>query len=146
MTRYFEDLTIGDTHTTASYAMTGEEIVTFAERYDPQPIHTDPSAAAESFFGGLIASGWHTASVCMRLIVDALADSAWVGAKGLDELRWIRPVRPGDELTVDVEVVDKEPSSNLTGIGEVRLRVTGRNQADEAVISWTAISLVRRRT
>lgn len=145
MTRYFEDLAVGDRYTTDSATVTREDIVSFASEYDPQPIHTDEAAASTSAFGGLIASGWHTASVCMRLIVDHLHDEAWVGARGVDELRWIRPVRPGDELAVTVEVVDKRPETSLPDVGEVDLRVTGFNQDDEAVVSWIALSLLEHR-
>ncbi|MFP4590757.1 MAG: MaoC family dehydratase [Halobacteriales archaeon] len=145
MTRYFEDLTVGDRYETGTYEMTAEEIVSFAERYDPQPIHVDEAAARETIFGGLIASGWHTASACMRLLVDDLYDDAWVAARGVDRLRWIRPVRPGDVLAVAVAVVDKNPRPGPDGVGEVHLEVTGTNADDEAVISWVALSLVKCR-
>ncbi|MFW6448152.1 MAG: MaoC family dehydratase [Halobacteriota archaeon] len=145
MTRYFEDLAIGDRYETDTYEFSAEEIVAFAERYDPQPMHVDERAARETMFGGLIASGWHTAAACMRLLVEALHDEAWVAARGIDRLRWIRPVRPGDTLAVTVEVVDKDPEPGPIGVGEVHLEVTGTNDADEAVITWVALSLVRTR-
>lgn len=145
MPRYYEDMTVGDRFETGAYEMTAEEIVNFASRYDPQPLHVDEAAARESVFGGLIASGWHTASACMRLLVDDLHDEAWVAARGLDRLRWIRPVRPGDVLSVAVEVVGKDPEPGPAGVGEVNLDVTGTNAAGEAVVNWVALSLVERR-
>mgnify|MGYP000607413449 CR=1 FL=1 len=140
---YFEDLTVGETDSFGSYEVTTAEITEFAERYDPQPFHTDPEAAAASPFGGLVASGWHTAGMTMRLLVDNhLAGGAARGALGVDELRWRRPVRPGDELTVTTEIVDKEEWDDDSGL--VSVRITTEADAEE-VLSMVALVLYERR-
>jgi acyl dehydratase len=151
MVRYFEDIEIGETHEHGSYDVTEEEIVEFAEQYDPQPFHTDPEAAKETSFGGLAASGWHTAAMCMRLLVEAMEEAEWAsqGARGVDELRWIRPVRPGDSITAEYEVIEKR-DGDRPGIGEVDSRLTGyRGGADgeerEPVISWIGLGMVEKR-
>ncbi|WP_254863616.1 MaoC family dehydratase [Halovivax gelatinilyticus] len=145
MPEYYEDISIGDTREFGERTVTKDEIVEFAEKYDPQPIHVDESAAEATMFGGLIASGWHTAAICMRLFVDHMADETWVGARGVDELRWIRPVRPGDTLSLSVEVVEKRPDESNPEVGRVHTRLTATNQRDEAVISWIGLGMVRRR-
>lgn len=145
MPRYFEDIAVGEQHAFGSRTVTEEAITDFATRFDPQPIHLDASAAEASAFGGLIASGWHTAAECMRMLVDNLADEAWAGAKGVDELRWIEPVRPGDTLSLEVEVVDKDADGAPAGLGLVEIRLTGRNQRDDPVISWLGLALFERR-
>jgi acyl dehydratase len=118
----YEDVEVGATTTHGEYEVTREELLTFAEQYDPQPFHTDEAAAEESLFGGLVASGWHTAAVTMRLVVDGvLSESGAMGAVGVDELRWPNPVRPGDVLSVEVEILGKEPWRE--GIGVVRTRI-----------------------
>ncbi|QPV63950.1 MaoC family dehydratase [Halosimplex litoreum] len=141
---YFEDLTVGDTGEYGSYEVTAAEVTDFAERYDPQPFHTDPEAAADSPFGGLVASGWHTAAMTMRLLVEGfLADGATRGALGVDELRWRRPVRPGDELTVRTEVVDTDEWDDESGVVSVRITT----EADgESALSMVALVLYERRT
>jgi acyl dehydratase len=146
MVRYFEDIEIGETHEHGSYDVTEEEIIEFAEQYDPQPFHTDPEAAKETSFGGLAASGWHTAAMCMRLLVEAMEDAEWAsqGARGVDELRWIRPVRPGDSISAEYEVVEKR-DGDRPGIGEVDSRLTGYRDGDEAVISWIGLGMVEKR-
>ena len=144
MTTYYEDVTPGDTERFGSYEMTREEIQRFARQYDPQWFHTDPERAAESSpYGGLIASGWHTASATMRLLVDnVLQDAAAVGAKGLEELRWPAPVRPGDRLTVEYEVLDTQPDT--PDRGEVRAQT--RTYADEELVCvMTSRSMYLRR-
>lgn len=142
--RYFEDLTVGETQEFGEYHVTREEIVSFAEQYDPQAFHLDESA--ESPFGGLVASGWHTAAMCMRMLVDGpLQDQASMGARGVDELRWRRPVRPGDRLHLRTELVDKRPSESDPRRGYVDNSLEGINQNDEVVISWTGLGLVERR-
>ncbi|PSQ30977.1 dehydratase [Halobacteriales archaeon QS_9_67_15] len=119
---YFEDLTVGETAEFGTYEVTADEMTSFAEQYDPQPFHTDPEAAAETPFGGLVASGWHTASVTMRLLVDDhLSEGAARGALGVDDLRWRRPVRPGDELTVRTEIVDKEDWDDENGLVSIEI-------------------------
>lgn len=144
MPNYYESLTVGDTETFGERTITREEIITFAEQYDPQPFHTDEEAAEQSLFGGLVASGWHTAAVCMRLFVDHAADDAWLGARGIDELRWIDPVRPGDTLSVTTEIVDKRPSGSDPTLGHVDSKLTATNQHDDPVLSWIGLAIVRR--
>jgi acyl dehydratase len=140
---YFEDLEVGATETTGSREVTAEEIVSFAEQYDPQPFHVDVEAAAETPFGGLVASGWHTAAVTMRLLVeDVLAGTATRGALGVDELRWHRPVRPGDTLTVETEIVDKEDWSDEAGLARVRIETTADG---DPAMSMVGLVLFARR-
>jgi acyl dehydratase len=146
MTRYFEDFEVGDVYEPdARYEVTRDEIVEFAERYDPQRFHLDEDAAEESLFGSLAASGWHTTAMCMRLLVDGVLDEASMGARGIDEIRWNRPVHPGDTLRIEVEVLDKRPSESRPEIGHVRTRLVGYNQDDEAVVEWVALGMFRRR-
>ena len=142
--KYYEDFEIGDTQTFGEASLTASEIVDFGERYDPQPFHTDPEAAAESIYGGLIASGWQTAGVTMRLLVEhVFADTAAQGAIGVDDLRFSAPVRPGDTLTVESRIVDTEPYSD--GLGLVRGQVTVTNQHDETVMTMVGLLLFERR-
>jgi len=122
MPRYFEDISVGDTESFGAYTVTREEIIEFARQYDPQPFHVDSEAAAQSPFGGLVASGWHTAAMTMRVLVDGfLAESESRGALGVDELRWYDPVRPGDTLTAETEVIATEPWDDDYGKVEVRV-------------------------
>lgn len=146
MTIYFEDVEVGESHELGSRTVTREEILEFAEEYDPQPFHVDEGAAEESMYGGLIASGWHTAALSMRLFVDGwMTDRASMGARGVDELRWYRPVRPGDTLSASVEVLGKRPSESAPDRGHVRTKLVGRNGGGERVISWTALGMIERR-
>jgi len=142
--KYFEELTVGDGDSFGDYEVTREEVTEFAGQYDPQPIHTDPAAAAESMFGELVASGWHTAAMTMRLLVDGrLADSRALGALGVDSLRWPEPVRPGDRLSVGTEIRGKEPFDDERG--RVAIAVTTTNQRGETVLSMVAQVLWERR-
>ena len=141
---YFEDLEVGDTREFGSYEATKEEILEFAEQYDPQPFHVDEEQAEQSMFGGLIASGWHTASMTMRMLVDnVMAESKATGAVGVDELRWRQPVRPGDTLTVETEVLAKEPDY-MPGIGLVRSGTTVYGDGTE-VMSFVGLVLYEMR-
>ncbi|MBX0321529.1 MaoC family dehydratase [Halomicroarcula sp. F13] len=141
---YFEDLSVGETDQFGSYEVTREEITTFAGTYDPQPFHTDPAAAEDSMFGGLVASGWHTAAMTMRLLVDhQLSASGAMGALGVDSLRWPTPVYPGDTLSVGTEIVEKEAWDDDRG--RVATEVTTTTQADETVLSMVGQVLWRRR-
>ena len=143
---YYEDVEVGDVTEHGSTTVTKEEIVEFAEEFDPQPFHLDEAAAEESIFGGLAASGWHTASMCMRLLVDGvLNDQASQGAAGVDELRWKRPVRPGDTLSIEVEILEKEPHPRDPTRGRLRTELRGYNQDDEEVISWVGLAMIERR-
>ena len=145
MTRYFEDFATGDTFELGTYHVTADEIRSFAEQYDPQWFHTDPERAREeSMYGGLIASGWHTAAMTMRLLVDGLlADAASLGAKGVDDLRWRHPVFPGDTLSASVEVVETDPERPQRGL--VRLGVTTTNDSGDEVFSMVGNVLFARR-
>jgi acyl dehydratase len=118
--RYFEDFEIGEVTELGPIGVSEEEIVEFASRYDPQPFHIDPEAAASSPFGGLIASGWHTTALFMGMFVRGiLLDSASMGSPGVEEIRWTAPVRPGDQLTGRVTVTDVQPSAKTPGRGTV---------------------------
>ena len=146
MAQFFEDFRPGDVTDTASVTVTKEEILAFGRQFDPQPFHVDEEAARRSSYGGLIASGWHTAALCMRLIVGLLGPgSGSLGSPGVDELRWLKPVRPGDELSVHVEVLEAIPSRSKPDRGLVKLRYTMRNQNGEDVMTMIALGLVLRR-
>lgn len=132
---YFEDFEIGQSIELGSYEVSEEEILEFARKYDPQPFHIDPQAAQSSMFKGLIASGWHTASICMRLYVDAILNhSSSMGSPGIDELRWKRPVRPGDTLTGTFTLLEK--SDFRKGIGMIRGRAELKNQDGRTVMTF----------
>jgi len=144
--QYYEDIEVGDVTECGSTTVTKEEIIEFAEEFDPQPFHVDEEAAEDTMFGGLAASGWHTASLCMRLLVDGvLSEQASQGAAGVDELRWKRPVRPGDTISVEVEVLEKEPHPKDPTRGRMRSELRGYNQDGEEVISWVGLGMVERR-
>ncbi|MCU4718486.1 MaoC family dehydratase [Halapricum hydrolyticum] len=140
---YFEDLSVGDTETFGTYTVTREEIVEFARQYDPQPFHVDPEAAAQSPFGGLVASGWHTTAMTMRVLVDGfLARAATRGALGVDELRWYDPVRPGDTLSARSEVLATESWSDDYGKADVRVET---RVEDDVVCSMIGLILFAKR-
>jgi acyl dehydratase len=143
---YLEDFAAGQIFRSASLRVDTAEIKGFATQYDPQPFHLDDTAAQATLFGGLAASGWHTAALTMRLLVDGGAPIAGgiIGA-GTDELRWPRPVRPGDELRVESEVLEVRPSRSRPQQGLVKLRSTTLNQNDEPVQIMVANLLVPRR-
>jgi acyl dehydratase len=144
--RYFEDYVPGSVHELGMAVVDEAEIVEFARRYDPQPIHTDPQWARSGPFGGLIASGWHTAAITMRLLADQyLSPAASLASPGIDELRWLRPVRPGDELRVRVTVVEARPSRSKPDRGLLRSRVEVLDADGSAVMTLIALNLVRRR-
>ncbi|MDF9746876.1 MaoC family dehydratase [Natrinema salsiterrestre] len=144
--RYYEDLEVGDTREFGEYHVTKEEIIEFAEKYDPQPFHVDEEAAEDSAFGELVASGWHTASMCMRLLVDGpIQDRASMGARGVDELRWKQPVKPGDTLSIRTEILDKQVSESDPRRGYVDSRLEGVTQDGDVVISWIAHGMIARR-
>jgi acyl dehydratase len=144
--RYLEDLEVGDVIELGSTSVTEDEIVAFATRFDPQPFHLDDDAAAASPFGGLIASGWHTCALYMRLLVDGfLGEVASFGSPGMDELRWLRPVRPGDTLHGRYEVVEVRPSASRPDRGSVRARAVLTDDAGREVLTMQAVNLVGRR-
>lgn len=146
-TRYLDDLTPGQQFTTPGVTLTEAEIIDFAWRYDPQSFHLDANAAADSPYGGLIASGFQSLAVCFRLFIQSgvLAESS-LGSPGIDELRWLAPVRPGDTLHCTIEVLEVRPSSSKPDRGIARLRYQAVNQRQEAVLSFIVNHLLRRRT
>jgi len=144
--RYFEDYIEGDVHSFGSIAVEADEIVSFARRFDPQDFHIDPVAAKRTPFDGLIASGWHTAGLMMRLYVEHyLTHVASLASPGLDELRWHKPVRPGDRLSVRVSVLKAAPSRSKPDRGAVTSFIEVLNQADEIVMTLKAINIIARR-
>ena len=144
--RYFEDFAVGQTFDLGSRKLEADEIVAFAREYDPQPFHTDERAAAATPFGGLIASGWHTAAVFMRLYCDGLLnDTASLGSPGVDELRWLHPVRPGDTLTGSLTVLETRPSSTRPNRGTILLGCSLTNQDGVEVLTMRARGLFGRR-
>lgn len=144
--RYLEDLSVGQRYAGGSVALDAEAIRAFAGAFDPQPFHLDEAAAQASIFGRLVASGWHTMALTMRLLVECELRPAWglIGL-GADELRWPRPVLPGDVLHVQWEVLEVLPSRSKPDRGTVRLGVTTRNQREEVVLTLTTTILVPRR-
>src|SRR3989449_945428 len=143
--RYFEDLKAGDRFKSGAYKVTEEQIVSFAREFDPQPFHLDPAVARQTMFKELIASGWHTAAITMRLFVQALNFAEGAIGLGVDELRWPNAVRPGDVLQVETEIVDLRESRSKPSHGIVRLRDVTTNQRGEVVQTMTASALVLRR-
>jgi acyl dehydratase len=144
--RWFEDFKPGDVARFGDCEMTEAEIIAFATSYDPQPFHTDPEAARDSIFGGLIASGWNTASVVMRLLVDHyISPGSSLGSPGIDELRWLKPVRPGDRLSVRVTVQECIPSRSKPDRGVVRSLTEAINQHGEPVMSMRGMNMLRTR-
>ena len=143
---YFEDYQAGSVRELGSLVVDEAEVIAFAKRYDPQPFHTDPEAARHSAFGGLIASGWHTTAMVMRLLVDHyLSPTTSLGSPGVDELRWLRPVRPGDVLSVRATVLETKRSSTKPDRGLIRTQLEAINQQGEVVMSLTPMSFVRCR-
>jgi len=141
----YETVEVGDVDEFGSYQMTEEEMIAFAEQYDPQPFHVDPEAAREYPYGGLIASGWHTCAVTMRLLVEnQFRDGDNLGSPGVDELRWHEPVRPGDTLGVRVEVTNKRPLESDPNRGLVQSTVETRREDGTLVLSWESNVFVRR--
>jgi acyl dehydratase len=145
--RYFEDYVGGDVHEFGSIVVEEDEVIAFARRFDPQPFHVDPNAAKLTQFGGLIASGWHTAALAMRLFADNyLTQVASLASPGVDELRWRKPVRPGDILSMRVTVLKAVPSKSRPDRGAITSLVELFNQANEAVMTFKCINFVGRRT
>src|SRR6201987_3475222 len=144
--RYLEDFAVGQTFSSGRLRIHGERALAFAAEFDPQPFHLDEAAACRSIFGGLTASGWHTAAVTMRLLVESELNPAGglIGA-GFDECRWPRPVRPGDELRVECEVIEVRPSRSRPQQGLIKLRTTTLNQDGEVVLTYVANLVVLRR-
>jgi len=141
--RYFEDYTPGAVFTSGAIAVSEAEIIDFARQYDPQAMHTDPAAARNGRFGGLIASGWHTAALMMRLFAtNFLSPASSVASPGIDELRWLQPVRPGDSLRLRVTIIEARRSRSRPAEGIVRSFIEVLNQNDAVVMSLKPISLI----
>ncbi len=144
---YFEDFQVGQVYELGSYTVSEEQILTFAREFDPQPFHVDSVLAAESIYGGIIASGLHTASIFMRLLYDGLlCRSASMGSPGQDELRWLRPVRPGDTLTARGTVEELIPSKSKPDRGLVRKSYEVLNQHGEKVMTMRGLGMFGRRS
>jgi len=144
--RYFEDFKPGDVIELGSRTISKESILAFAREFDPQPFHTDEEAAKRSIYGGLLASGWHTGSLLMRILNDGLLkDTASLGSPGVDELRWLKPVRPGDVLSARMTVLESIPSRSKPDRGLIRSLMELRNQHGEVVVSVRGLSLLGRR-
>jgi len=144
---YFDDLEVGQETQFGHYDVTREEVLEFARKYDPQPFHLNDEAAAQTHFGRLAASGWHTCAMTMAVIVRRLSEDrqAGLGSPGVDELRWLRPVYPGDRLTVNGKIVEKTPSRSKPDIGSIRTETIVTNQDDVRVMRFISIVLMRRR-
>jgi acyl dehydratase len=144
--RFFEDYTVGEAFEYGDHQITEDEIVEFARRYDPQPFHIDAEAARQSIYGGLIASGWMTGSVMMRMLVDHFVSPlSGMGSPGIDELRWLKPVRPGDRLRVRLTVLEKRRSKTRPDRGLILLQQEALNQNDEVVMTIRSWGLYRCR-
>ncbi|GAB3042699.1 MaoC family dehydratase [Parafrigoribacterium mesophilum] len=144
--RYFEDYQPGISCVCGNTLVTEEEILRFAREFDPQTMHVDPAAAETGPFHGLIASGWHTAAMVMRITVEHFLNSAAsLASPGVNDLRWLKPVRPGDTLRVRFTILDSRPSQSKPDRGLVRTNTEVLNQSDEVVMSMTALNMIRRR-
>jgi acyl dehydratase len=143
---FFEDFELGATREAGPVTIEEPELLAFARRFDPQPFHLDPDAAARSIYGGVIASGWHTAAIAHRLVVDMIGpDSGSQGSPGADELRWLAPVRAGDALRLRATVIEVRPSQSKPDRGSVRLRYELFNQTGAIVMTMIGIGIFRRR-
>jgi acyl dehydratase len=156
--KFFEDIAIGERAELGSHTFTADDIKRFARKYDPQPFHLDETAAAQSHFGALVASGWHTASTWMRLMVEhqrredearrarGEAIASLGPSPGFRELKWLKPVYAGDTVTYSTEIVDKRTSNSRLGWGLMSIRNTGVNQKGQPVISFISVAFLERRS
>ncbi|HJT82544.1 MAG TPA: MaoC family dehydratase [Chthoniobacterales bacterium] len=142
---YFDDLQTGQKFQSDTFEVPAKEIIEFAEKFDPQKFHLNAKSAERSIFKGLVASGWHTAAITMRLFVKTLNFADGAIGLGVDELRWPHAVRPGDVLRVETEILETRISRSRPNVGVIRLRNTTLNQKDEVVQTMTANALVPRR-
>jgi acyl dehydratase len=143
---YWEDFKLGERTVLGSKTFTEDEIIGFAKQFDPQVFHVDKELAKQSYFGGIIASGWHTCAIAMRLMCDAyLNESASIGSPGVENIRWLKPVRPGDTLRMERVILESRPSSSKPDIGIVKSRWEAFNQQNEMVMSMEGISMFKRR-
>ena len=147
--KYYEDMIVGTvTRSSRSYKVTREEVIGFASKYDPQPFHLDDEAAAKTHFGRLSASGWHTGAMAMRMMVETWKDmepTAGLGSPGIDELRWVKPVFPGDELRVEMELIGKRRMKSRRDMGLSKSRQTVYNQNNEIVMTMVSNGLIQVR-
>lgn len=145
--KYLEDLVVGARASFGAYQVTREEVLEFATKYDPQAFHLNDAAAAATHFGRLSASGWHSCAMVMRMFVDNMSQTniAGLGSPGVDEIRWIKPVYPGDTLRVETECLELRPSRTKPDIGSLHSRATVYNQHDVIVMTMISIGLVQRR-
>jgi len=146
--QYFEDLEVGAETYFGSYEVTREEVLEFARKYDPQPFHLSDEEAAKTHFGRIAASGWHTCAMTMAVVARHVVDEgqAGLGSPGIDELRWLKPVYPGDALQVRGKVIEKRPSQSKPQLGSFRSEMTVTNQDDVQVMRFTSIVLILRRS
>ncbi len=144
---YFEDIEVGAKQSFGHYEVTREEVIDFASKYDPQPFHLSDKEAAKTYFGKISASGWHTGAMTMRMLVENMKDNkqAGLGSPGIDELRWLRPVYPGDTLRCETEIIEKTPSRSRPEMGSFKSTLTVFNQKDEPVMTMKSIGLIRKR-
>ena len=143
---WWEDFAVGETSDMGSHRFSEEEIVAFARQFDPQPFHTDAQAAARSAFGGLVASGWHTCAIGMRLMVERyVGRTASLGSPGIDNIRWLKPVRPGDTIAYRRTVLESRASASRPGVGLVKHRWEARNQDGELVLSMEGWGMYGRK-
>ena len=135
--RYFEDMVVGTKASFGHYEVTREEVIEFASKFDPQPFHLDDEAAAQTYFGRMSASGWHTCAMSMRMMVDEMSrtEAASLGSPGIDELRWLKPVYPGDTLRIEAELIEKRQSKSKPHLGFTKTRQTTFNQDGEPVMT-----------
>lgn len=141
----FDTLAPGDVLDLGSRTVTEDEIIAFARDFDPQPFHIDPAAAEASIFGGIIASGWHTCALTMRLLVDGfLSHAVSMGSPGVEQIRWLKPVRPGDTLTARIRVLEKRPSQSKPERGSIKSLMEVTNQAGELVMTMESFILMGR--
>ena len=144
---HYEDIEVGSRQSFGRYAVTREEVVEYAAKYDPQPFHLDDEAAAKTYFGRLSASGWHSCAMTMRMLVDNMStvQQAGLGSPGIDNLRWLKPVYPGDVLRCETEVIEKRRSRSKPDMGLFKSRVRVFNQSDEPVLEMVSNGLIRVR-
>jgi acyl dehydratase len=144
---HYEDIVVGSKSSFGHYEVTREEVIEFASKYDPQPFHLDDEAAAQTYFGRLSASGWHTCAMTMRMLVENMKvnQQAGLGSPGVDEIRWLKPVYPGDTLRVEGEILSKRQSVSKPHMGSFQGRNTVFNQHGEAVMTMVSTGLIRVR-
>ena len=145
--QYFEDIEVGAEQSFGSYLVTREEVIDYARKFDPQPFHLSDEAAAQTHFGRLSASGWHTCGMVMSMVVENLkaTQQAGLGSPGIDELRWLKPVYPGDTLRCETAVLDKRASQSRQEMGSFRMKMSVLNQDNVQVLTFTSIGLISTR-